>query len=343
MKTDAQDLLQLIRTPAASLAVFDAASVHRASTAGVQREGTARAIGPDASWHLGSCTKAMTATVIGRLVDRSLISFSTSIGEALSGFPVHDGFRDVTVAQLLRHCGGVTGDVEATHPVAMEIMERNANRDPYGVRRQAVSEVLSMAPSHEVGSPVYSNMGYCVAAAMAEELSGKPWERLIRREVFEPLDMASAGFGPPGGESPWPHRHDGAGDIFVPIDPALAEADNPPALGPAGTVHASLPDWIRFLRLFLGGVSEEFLSRDIVTEICTPAEGTGAAAGWYVMDDDGYAKALVHTGTNTMNFCLAVLYVEKGCGIAMTTNGFTESLPRMMYDFGLALLREAAS
>lgn len=255
---------------------------------------------------------------------------------------MHCGYRDVTVAQLLRHCGGVTSDVEATHPHAMEIMERNSNTDPFGVRRQAVSEVLSGPPPHDVGSPVYSNMGYCVAAAMAEELSGKSWEELIRREVFEPLDMSSAGFGPPGGGSPWSHRHDQDGNVFVPIDPTLAEADNPPALGPAGTVHASLIDWIRFLRLFLGGVSEEYLNRDVVTEICTPAEGTAAAAGWQVMDDDGFAKALVHTGTNTMNFCLAVLYPEKGYGLAMTTNGFTESLPRAMYDFGIALLRQTA-
>ena len=48
------------------------------------------------------------------------------------------------------------------------------------------------------------------------------------------------------GAAPWGRTRDG-----TPVDPS-GIADNPPALGPAGTVHASLPDYARFVRLFLG-------------------------------------------------------------------------------------------
>jgi CubicO group peptidase (beta-lactamase class C family) len=46
---------------------------------------------------------------------------------------------------------------------------------------------------------------------MAETVEGTPWEELIRREVFEPLGIKTAGFGPPGhagdvADEPWGHE-----------------------------------------------------------------------------------------------------------------------------------------
>jgi len=43
----------------------------------------------------------------------------------------------------------------------------------------------------------YSNVGYALAAYMAERASGVSWERLVTDYVFAPLRMRSAGFGEP--------------------------------------------------------------------------------------------------------------------------------------------------
>ena len=73
-----------------------------------------------------------------------------------------------------------------------------------------------------------------IAGAALERATSRRWEDLLREHVFAPLRMTSCGFGPPGSraliDQPW--GHDPAGTAMAPT-PA---ADNPPGLGPAGTM-----------------------------------------------------------------------------------------------------------
>ena len=65
-------------------------------------------------------------------------------------------------------------------------------------RRDAVLKVLAKKPDNPPGKKfAYSNVGPTIAAAMAEKKTGATWEDLVKREVFEPLALTSAGFGPP--------------------------------------------------------------------------------------------------------------------------------------------------
>ena len=58
--------------------------------------------------------------------------------------------------------------------------------------------VIADKPAHPPGEKyVYSNVGYTIAGAMAEKATGATWEDLVKREVFEPLKLTGAGFGPP--------------------------------------------------------------------------------------------------------------------------------------------------
>ena len=41
---------------------------------------------------------------------------------------------------------------------------------------------------------MYSNYMYVLAGFVAEQMSGKPWERLVRDLLFEPLGMRDSGF-----------------------------------------------------------------------------------------------------------------------------------------------------
>ena len=57
------------------------------------------------------------------------------------------------------------------------------------------------------------------------------------------------------------------------------------AMGPAGTVHATLADWVRFARLHLGVVddgSEPLLDERRLAELHTPSPGADYALGWNV-------------------------------------------------------------
>jgi CubicO group peptidase (beta-lactamase class C family) len=93
---------------------------------------------------------------------------------------------------------------------------------------------------------LYSNLGYVIAGAVVERTLSKSWEEAISELVFAPLGMTSAGFGGLGTpgliDQPWGHNVDGR-----PVPKNGPAVDNPAVLGPAGTVHATLRDWAKFV------------------------------------------------------------------------------------------------
>ena len=59
--------------------------------------------------HLGSLTKAITATVIGALAERQRMTLETTIGQAFPELSakMQPAYRNVSVRQLLAQAGGV--------------------------------------------------------------------------------------------------------------------------------------------------------------------------------------------------------------------------------------------
>ena len=79
---------------------------------------------------------------------------------------------------------------------------------------RVVKEGLAKAPQHKPGTLYeYSNLGYVIAGAITEKVTGKSWEQAMRDEVFGPLGMTSVGFGGTGTpgqvDQPWGHYKDG--------------------------------------------------------------------------------------------------------------------------------------
>ena len=124
----------------------------------------------------------------------------------------------------------------------------------------------------------------------------------MRDELFAKLDMKSCGFGAPGRkdvvDQPW--GHDAGG---TPIAPGPA-ADNPPGLGPAGTVHCSLEDYGRFLALHSTG-QPALVTPEAMQHLHT-AKNMGYAGGWMVVTTPR-GSVLVHSGSNTMWYATAMV------------------------------------
>ncbi|MBL0870830.1 MAG: beta-lactamase family protein [Phycisphaerales bacterium] len=201
-------------------------------------------------WHLGSCTKSMTATLCAILVQRGKLRWEQTLAET---FPeqaekMHADFRGVTLKQLLSHRGGVPGDLRKD---GLWSKLWNFKGSTTEARRLILTTVTKDAPKPSVGSFEYSNGGVALAGLMAEQVTGKSWEELMRTEVFTPLGITSAGFGAPGSaeSNDEPCGHVSATD---PVLPGL-NADNPAAIGPAGTVHMSLSDWAKYVAAHLDG------------------------------------------------------------------------------------------
>ena len=209
-------------------------------------------------------------------------------------------------------------------------VKRNASRwwghleKPIVERRyELLRENLVEPPVADPGSFHYSNLGYMVAGAMAERVSGFSWERLMHERLFAPLAMDSAGFGPPGriGEvvQPWGHTREDVAAAWVPY-----QQDNPVALGPAGTVHVSLEDWGKFLGLWLPEEAPSILDRRALDRLIEPTRGN-YAAGWRVwFGREG--KVIGHDGSNTHWYVSTRVVPDRGQAYLVAANSAEREL-----------------
>lgn len=294
--------------------------------AGTRRAGGEEKVTAGDLWHLGSCTKSMTATLIALLVTRGDLAWDTALGELLPELATEMDvdYLDVTLVELLCHRAGLPAN-----PAEL-LAARLDQRSLVDQRAVITRSVLSNPPVHPPrGAFLYSNTGFLIAGHVAEVATRKPWEELMQTLLFEPLGMKSAGFGPPGTTETCdqPRGHVAAGAWLEP-GPL---ADNPPVIGPAGTVHASLADWAKYVRLHLEGfrvdvkVGEITLTRETFARLHTPYTGADPKYGYgWVFEQRPWAggdgTALWHNGSNTMWYCVTWLGPGNGVAALVTTN-----------------------
>jgi CubicO group peptidase (beta-lactamase class C family) len=322
-------LLEPIRArngvPALAGALVRGADVAAIGAVGVRAHGSPEKVEVDDRWHLGSCTKAMTATLAARLVERGDLAWSTTIGEVFGdlGGALHPAWRDVPIEWLLQHRAGVPSTLASIEGLGPRVTRPGLALAES--RRALVEGVLATAPVHEPGTKfLYSNESFVIAAAMLERLEKKPWEELIRAEAFEPLGIASAGFGPPGRAKKvdQPRGHAGVGVEIRALAPG-PDADNPAAYGPAGTVHMTLRDWARFVSAHLRGENgvDSILKAETFRKLHECPEFQTYALGW-MREPRPWAggDALFHSGSNTLWYCVAWLAPAKDVAFLAATN-----------------------
>lgn len=259
-------------------------------------------------WHLGSCTKALTATLLARLVARDRISFDTTLAEALPDLAgeMHPQFRETALHAVLTHSAGVVRDPATSTFRAL----RRSTASIVAQRRLIVTHALREKPRPSIG---YSNVDYIIIGAVIEQITGRTWEESLQHEVFDPLGISHFGFGGLGEGQLTGHRR--LGTIWWPD-----RSDNPEAYGPAGRVSLSLRDWGHFLNAHLR--PNGFLSPDLQQRIQTPAMND-FAMGWKVGQING-TKLLTHAGSNTAWFAQASVLPERGVALGLVCNAFDD-------------------
>jgi D-alanyl-D-alanine carboxypeptidase len=270
---------------------------------GVRALGHSEKITTNDRWHIGSDTKAFTATMIARLVEKGVMHFDDTLAVSFPAFAdaMDPAYRNVTVNQLLSHTAGLPPltDDKDLGPFLAVIKSANGVK----AQREAIAhKYLTTPPASKAGDFEYSNLGFIIAGAIAEARTGKTWEDLIREQVFTPLGIKNAGFGSPGapGKFDQPCGHEEKAGKLVPVDPTSAEADNPPALGPAGTINIALKDWLLFAQDQLDGEHGhgKLLKPETYRKLHTPVTGNYALGWGAKLGPDGVPMLITHTGSN---------------------------------------------
>jgi len=309
------------RLPALAAITFGPEGPLESGFVGVRALGHPDLIAADDQWHIGSLTKSMTATLAALLIERGQIGWETTVAEVLPDIPMRPEYGAVTLTNLLTSSAGITPD--ATSAPSWGSL-RGSTLSLTEQRRQLAREYLALAPASPLGTFNYSNAGYIVAGAMLEQVTGKAWESLMTESLFAPLDMTSAGFGPPSGSTPLaePWGHSIWDDGFAPV-PAGPAADNPPAMGPAGTVHASMADLAKYYEMHLKGAmgTGSLVSAASFQSLHTPTPGTAYALGWGVVERDwGGGTVFQHDGSNNLWYADVWLAPAKRFGVLVLTN-----------------------
>lgn len=287
------------KAPGMIAAIISSEGVIAIASVGERKVGSGVAITNSDFVHLGSCTKAMTSTMLATLVAEGKLSWDLKLIDAIPELKhrIHTDYHKITLWQLLTHRAGIKKNAA----------DWNACRSKeIKARRLAILEKNLQKPAtYEYGEFHYSNIGYMIAACMAEKITGLSWESLIQKRLFAPLEMSSAGFGPPNTynqiDQPWGH---GKSRIYFWKNWLSYQEDNPEALGPAGMVHCSIEDWAKFIALQLTE-KNPILDRKYLNKLIEPIGFY--AGGWGVASktDQPWAKGIVlsHSGSNGDWYC----------------------------------------
>jgi CubicO group peptidase (beta-lactamase class C family) len=288
--------------------------------------------------HLGSNTKAMTATMIATVIEEGKLDWDTSLAKI---FPReaeawHPDWRSVTLHQLLTHTASMPRDISVPKEAGNTTTEQR--------RAILTQDWLKYPPETKPGTCFrYSNAGYLFAGLVAETVTGKSWETLMRERVFDPLCMKHTGFGVPGTpgktDQPWGHS------VLLGLRIHL-QKDNPPWMGPAGTVHAPVADWSKFVVQHLQGERSEtktklLLKPETFRKLHAP-EKEQYACGWVRMPGEGLkVPYLWHNGSIGSWYAEMRLDPENNVAVLVATNQFDDSAQQAVRVAGRELLRIA--
>jgi D-alanyl-D-alanine carboxypeptidase len=297
----------------------------RVYVSGERRVGKGDPIASSDRMHLGSLTKAITATLLGVLAEKQVMTFEATIGRTFPELSpkIQPAYRDVSVRQLLTHTGGIPPYRSRESMRWLSTLKGTPTEQRYGF----VERVLTEPPRFEPGARhEYSNAGAAIAGAMAERVGGASYQQLVQQRLFAPLG-GHAAFGNPGlaaEPQPWGH-------IRIFLGPAMEVAPSNPvfttpvAMEPAGDASPSMQDYGRFLQLHLRGLR----GRDDVLKATTiqalhgrgnsKSSTSGFAMGWALMPRDG-VESHEHVGTYGAYIAYATIQPSRDVAVATFSN-----------------------
>jgi len=341
LDSDLAPYLDRFQLPAVAAAVAKKGKIVAAGATGTRRIGTDTPVTINDRFHIGSDTKAMTSLLAAMLIEEGKLRWNTTVGEVYPELvdKMSKGVKDITLEQLLSHTSGIPGDsLEHVPLFSVSVTDDPVNLD--GMRYTLVTRLVPM-PLHSAPGErfEYSNLGYTLAGAMMERITGKTWEELIAVRIFDPLKLTTAGFG----------AQSSLGRVDAPLGHALGKdgklmaflagpwGDLPLVIAPAGLVHMSVLDFATWAawNAAEGHYGPPLVKPEAIRKmhtkivdmppkpdapVGTPSSG-GYGLGWGMSKLPFAPEPLVfHGGSNNMNLAYILLQPKQELGLVMMTN-----------------------
>jgi len=288
-----------------SAAVATAEGALLTSTAGKHSPSSEGAVTPNHQYRMASVSKIFTAALILRLAEEAYFSLDDKLFAHLP-IPGLEHGEDITIRHLLSHTAGVVDHLNSNDFFTGSWMTRTwANEDifNYAVQKGALFEPGT--------AYYYSNTGFYILGALAEEVTGLSLREAFQQWVFTPLGLEQT-------------LYDDYSNRIAHIE-NLAENERAyeyhlSAVGAAGAIVSTPADVARFGMAVYGG---HFLSpaslQQMTTDYGFAVGGENYGLGTRLWDDHGIIH-YGHTGA-LMDYRTILMYVPaKGLCIAIATN-----------------------
>ena len=141
----------------------------------------------DTRFRLGSITKQFTAVLALQLVEQGKLKLDARLSDYLPDYRQDIG-QKVTIHHLLTHTSGIPSYT------GLPNFFQNVSRNPFKVD-EFVKKYASGDLEFEPGTKFsYNNSGYFLLGAIIERITGKPYERVLKENILDPVGMKNTGY-----------------------------------------------------------------------------------------------------------------------------------------------------
>lgn len=286
-------------------------STDRAAVAVIDGDGVRTAfIDADEStvFEIGSITKAFTGELLAEAVERGEVRLTDTLGEHLDlgDAPV----ASVTLRDLAAHNAGLP-----TFPDDPEWVERaTADIEAGGDGVDAtLDDLLDHARGLEIQAEQgfsYSNIGAALVGQAVAAAADTDYVTLLSERLLEPLDLD--GVSVPLDDPDVPSGHAGGTDAAG----NAVEASTLGAYAPAGGIHATIGDLVKFAEAVIDGELADSAAQTDTVDL-----GSGASMGYFWgVDDEGGHRIVSHNGMTGGFASVLVIDVTAGTAVIVLSN-----------------------
>lgn len=323
------------RVPGASIAVINDGRLEWARGYGVKDSTTNEPVTIHTLFQAASISKPVTAMAALKFVQDRKLQLDQDVNRWLRSWKVpSNSFTEeqpVTLRRLLSHTAGMTvhgfpGYARTSGlPTLQQILDGQRPANTAAIR---VNAVPGSAWS-------YSGGGYIVVQQLLLDLSGKPFPKIMRETVLDPLGMTESTY-----EQPLPpeRAQEAAVGYRVSGRPVVGKWHTYPEMAAAG-LWTTASDLARFaieIQKTVRGESNRVLSPEIVRLMLQP--GLNDWGLGFQIRGEGKNARFRHGGSNEGYRALLEAFVQRGQGAVVMTN--SDNGATLAKEILLAIARE---
>lgn len=275
----------------------------------------------DDRFHIGSNTKAMTAFIIAKYVEKGKLKWTSKFFDLFPEWKEKSksGYANITLQDLLSHRAFIPPFQGENDPQIPDFKGTNPEK-----RKQFGQFVLTLEPEKiDDQTPfIYSNAGYTLATLMVEKATRKSWEELVDKVFTNDLNLNVKLSWPENQKTKDTWGHLTENDSLKPVSSDWNYHLD--YTEPAGDLNIKLVDYVRFIQLNLQGLKgkSNYLKPDTYKFIHNGVKSY--SLGWFNVYENG-KELSVHSGTGAFTyFTLVHIDRTKNIGYIIFTNSFNQ-------------------